>query len=97
MVDGKPLDAFPADLDLLARVEVEYETMPGWKTSIAACRTYEALPENAKRYVARIEELLGVPGMLCMGGCLYSYRCELLSYNILWQFAGLEWVRRATP
>ena len=41
--------------------EVEYETMPGWKTDISSCRTFEELPEEAKNYVNRIEELVGCP------------------------------------
>ena len=35
--------------------------MPGWKTSIAKCRTFEELPPNAQAYVNRIEELVGCP------------------------------------
>jgi adenylosuccinate synthase len=44
----------------LARVEVEYETMQGWKQSIAECREYDSLPVNARKYVERVEEVLGV-------------------------------------
>lgn len=39
---------------------MEYETLPGWKQDISSCRNFEELPENAKRYVLRIEEALGV-------------------------------------
>lgn len=60
IVDGKRLESFPADLDVLAKVEVEYETLPGWKESIADCREWESLPVNAKKYVERVEEILGV-------------------------------------
>lgn len=59
-VDGKELLGFPADLDVLARVKVQYETFPGWKTSIAQTRTYEDLPENCRKYVEFIEKFLGV-------------------------------------
>jgi adenylosuccinate synthase len=31
-VDGKMLESFPADLELLEKVEVRYETLPGWKS-----------------------------------------------------------------
>jgi adenylosuccinate synthase len=44
----------------LEKVEVEYETMPGWKTSIASCRKFSDLPENAQKYIKRIEQLLKV-------------------------------------
>jgi adenylosuccinate synthase len=59
--EGKKLDSFPANLEVLANVEVEYETMPGWKTDITKCRTWDELPEAAKNYVLRIEELVGCP------------------------------------
>ena len=49
----------PSTLEDLYNVEVEYETMPGWKTSIENCETFDSLPDNAKAYVNRIEELVG--------------------------------------
>lgn len=61
LVDGKELPGFPADLDLLAKVEVEYDTLPGWNTSIENARTYEELPENCKKYIEYIEQSLKVP------------------------------------
>lgn len=36
-----------------------YETMPGWTEDIRSCRTLEDLPENARAYVQRLEELAG--------------------------------------
>ena len=41
---------------------VEYVTLPGWKTGIADCRSFAALPEKAQSYVKEVERLLGVPG-----------------------------------
>lgn len=55
---GQKLDSFPADLHVLEEVTVEYETLPGWQTDISACRTWDELPEKAKQYVARVEQLL---------------------------------------
>ena len=43
------------------RVEPIYETWPGWMASTAGCRTWTDLPENAQKYLKRIEELVGVP------------------------------------
>ncbi len=60
-LDGKNLDCFPALLEDLERVEVEYETVPGWKTSLKEITSWDSLPENAKKYVLRLEELLGCP------------------------------------
>lgn len=59
-VNGKELAGFPADLDVLAQVEVQYETLPGWKESIVQTTTYDALPQNCKSYIAFIEKFLGV-------------------------------------
>jgi adenylosuccinate synthase len=60
-LDGEVLDRFPADLDDLARVQVEYTALPGWQTSIEGVRKYEDLPENCRHYVEWIEGELGVP------------------------------------
>ena len=37
-----------------------YETMPGWKEDITKCKTLEDLPENARNYIHRIQDLVGV-------------------------------------
>ena len=41
---------------------VEYITVPGWKTSIVECKTFESLPQNAKDYITKIEDFLHIPG-----------------------------------
>ncbi|KAI0340003.1 Adenylosuccinate synthetase [Trametopsis cervina] len=61
LVDGAEIPGFPADLGLLAKVEVQYVTLPGWQSSIVAVKTFEALPENCKKYIEFIEQYLGVP------------------------------------
>jgi adenylosuccinate synthase len=58
---GETLQSIPASLDELAQVEVVWETLPGWKSSLKNVTTWEDLPENAKKYVLRLEELLGCP------------------------------------
>ncbi|MGN1038994.1 MAG: adenylosuccinate synthase, partial [Mailhella sp.] len=37
-----------------------FEVMPGWEEDLSLCRDWGSLPENCRRYIARIEELLGV-------------------------------------
>ncbi|KAJ3046821.1 hypothetical protein HK097_000483 [Rhizophlyctis rosea] len=59
-LDGKKLESFPADLDILSKVEVVYETLPGWQQDISKARRFEDLPQNAQNYIARIEQLMGV-------------------------------------
>lgn len=51
---------FPSDLSLLEKVEVEYETMEGWMEDISGCKTFAELPEQARNYIDRIEELVNV-------------------------------------
>ena len=60
-LDGEKLESMPALLADLGRVEVEYESMPGWKQSLQDVSSWEELPENAKKYVLRLEELIGAP------------------------------------
>lgn len=47
---------------MLHKVEVQYETLPGWNSNTSAARTFEELPENAQKYVRFIEDYLKVPG-----------------------------------
>jgi adenylosuccinate synthase len=60
-LDGTRIDTVPADLDILARCRPVYETFPGWAEPMAAARTLDALPVNARAYVQAIERLAGVP------------------------------------
>ena len=64
-LDGRRLQSFPADLGVLARVTVVYESHPGWKCEITHCRTFAELPPQAQAYIRRIEQLVGVPGPSC--------------------------------
>jgi len=59
--EGKVLNHYPSSAKQFEGVEVEYITMPGWKESIVDVRDFSKLPANAKNYVLKIEELLGVP------------------------------------
>jgi adenylosuccinate synthase len=60
-IDGQQTEQFPADAEDLARATPVYETLPGWQEPIDDIREYERLPENAKRYIARLEALVGIP------------------------------------
>jgi len=59
-LNGKKLESFPANLDSLEHIDVEYITLPGWKQSLADIRKFEDLPENAKLYIKTIEDYVGV-------------------------------------
>lgn len=58
-LDGRRTRDFPAHADDLRRVVPVYETLPGWEEDISAATRMDDLPCNARRYVARIGELLG--------------------------------------
>ncbi len=60
-VRGKPLDEFPAELTALEKIEPEYETLPGWRSSTSEARRLEDLPAGARAYLDRIGELTGLP------------------------------------
>jgi adenylosuccinate synthase len=57
---GKTVHEFPSDPELLAEAEPIYEELPGWKESVGDLREYDELPANARRYVERVEALVGV-------------------------------------
>jgi len=58
--DGEEVGFIP-DAIKLRKVKPIYESMHGWEQDITNCRSFEELPENAKKYVNRLMELLGVP------------------------------------
>ena len=67
-LNGKELAVPPSSASDFAAVQPVYETLPGWKEDISSCLRYEDLPENAKKYVARLEELIGVKaGFISVG------------------------------
>ncbi|MFH1534328.1 MAG: adenylosuccinate synthase [Nitrospirota bacterium] len=57
--NGEQLDSFPSSLEVLEHVEVDHIEMPGWDEDISGVRNYDDLPENARKYVEKIEELIG--------------------------------------
>ena len=57
---GQEIDYVPGDPEDLDHCQPVYETLEGWRSSIAGVRKFEGLPSAAARYLARLEELLGV-------------------------------------
>jgi len=60
-VNGERLEGFPADLDALAKVKVQYRTLSGWKKDISKTTSFADLPKECKEYIQFIEEFTGVP------------------------------------
>ncbi len=61
LLDGEKVDLLPMGADEVAACEPMVESLPGWSVSTAGASTLEALPEAARAYLARIEDLCGVP------------------------------------
>ncbi len=60
-LDGHRVSDLPGDVEDLERVTPIYESLAGWDDDLTAVRTFDELPEHAKRYVHRVEETCGVP------------------------------------
>lgn len=59
--DGSTTDILPFGADAVANCTPIYETLAGWTESTFGVKSYDALPENAKKYLKRIEEVCGAP------------------------------------
>ncbi|MET0189682.1 MAG: adenylosuccinate synthase [Pseudonocardia sediminis] len=60
-IDGRRVDEMPMTQTDLHHAVPVYEEMPGWFEDLSACRTFEELPQAARDYVLRLEELTGAP------------------------------------
>lgn len=56
--NGQTYNSFPSDTKIAGEVEVETIELPGWTEDISQIRNFDELPENAKNYVHKIEELI---------------------------------------
>ncbi|MCS7160936.1 MAG: adenylosuccinate synthetase, partial [Gemmatales bacterium] len=60
-LDGERIAEFPSDAHLLLRCRPVYERLPGWKQELAQVRQLADLPKEARQYLDRISELVGLP------------------------------------
>jgi len=60
-VAGAPLDLLPTGAEAVAECVPVYETLPGWTDTTFGVKSFDALPANARAYLQRIEQLVGVP------------------------------------
>ena len=65
---GRTLTEFPPDVAQLSACVPVYESWPGWKTPTRGVRTFEDLPEAARKYIARLEEVSGVKAAIVSTG-----------------------------
>ena len=66
-VNGRLVAEFPADLGA-GTYDAVYETLPGWKEPTRGARDFDELPPEARRYIARLEEVSGVPAAIVSTG-----------------------------
>ncbi len=59
--NGQIYKSYPTDVFMHKYLEPVYETHKGWKSDISQIREYGKLPENCRKYLERLEEILGVP------------------------------------
>lgn len=59
--DGKSVDVLPLSADEFAGCEPVYVDMPGWHESTLGITDFDKLPENARNYIVKVEQLAGVP------------------------------------
>ncbi len=78
-IDGKEIHQFPSHIDDLRRVEPVYETLPGWDEDITQVTAIEDLPANARAYLNRVSELVGIPLEFVSVGPARSQTIRVLS------------------
>ncbi len=67
-IDGKITEDFPMTLAEAERARPVYETMPGWSEDVRGLTSIDQFPDNARRYIERIEALAEIPAALLSVG-----------------------------
>ena len=65
---GTTLTEMPGDHAQLSACEPVYESLPGWSAPTAGARRFRDLPAEARAYIARLEEITGVPAAIVSTG-----------------------------
>ncbi|MDD5675465.1 MAG: adenylosuccinate synthase [Chitinivibrionales bacterium] len=79
-VDGKRLEHFPSNLQVLGRAKPIYETLPGWNDDLTACKSLGQLPTNAITFINRLQKLChGIPLLMVSVGPERSQTIEVTS------------------
>ncbi len=67
-INGEKTTQLPPDSQVLSEINPVYETMPGWMESTEEVREFKNLPENAKKYLKRMAELVDADiGIISVG------------------------------
>ena len=65
---GRIINDFPSDIKVLGLCKPVYESLPGWEEDISGITQLAGLPDNAKKYIKRIEELAETPAQIISVG-----------------------------
>ena len=65
---GRAINDFPSDIKTLGLCKPVYESLPGWEEDISGITQLAGLPDNAKKYIKRIEELAETPAQIISVG-----------------------------
>jgi adenylosuccinate synthase len=65
---GRVIAEFPGDIAQLSVCEPVYESMPGWSQPTRGVRAFDELPVDARNYIARLEQVTGVPAAVISTG-----------------------------
>ncbi len=60
LLEGKKIDFVPSDIEIFEQVEPVTFKMPGWEEDITQVKSFDELPQNAKNYLLKLEEILEV-------------------------------------
>jgi adenylosuccinate synthase len=60
-LDGRMVGILPLDADDIARCEPLYESFAGWSETTAGLTQWDDLPDKARQYLLRVQEMIGVP------------------------------------
>ena len=67
-LNGKTIDYFPANATDLEKCQPVYEELNGWQMDTTCIRKFNELPAEAKKYITRLEELIGCRmNIVCVG------------------------------
>ncbi len=66
--EGKQITEFPTDVDVLSKCKSVYEELEGWDDDLTGVKSFNDLPENAQKYVRKMEELSGIKASIVSVG-----------------------------
>jgi len=82
-LEGAEIEEFSPFILSLGELKPVFRTFKGWQKGITEVKTYEDLPEEARTYIAFIEEYLNVPVSIVSVGPRRDQTIIRPGYNLL--------------